>query len=623
MDSSAAGKLAFPKLPAPSAALTKARQTSALYLHEGSGYVGSLPNSNVTVDGSSAIFSPNWGEGASGIGDAAYALYSFNLDGEPNRILHLVDAATDVEKGDVWVGFGDFEKDIWDWQKAQELSPMRFDAGDNISAGGDVIMALLLTGHQKMRVNSLSFLSVDETEDNDSQGEGYVISGWNSRGLTGSLGNSPAHPGVDGDFVDWWRIDASYPTTPEFQTEIVVQAAGFFSENSPFIEVSLYNSTGTPIAEDQLSFIMFSPGDDGFTSQADLPLFVKVELVPAFDGNYAEYEMQSFLTCPPTAALTQTATSGDLPLTIDFDASGSSGSAESPISYYEWYFTYDPQDSQAQPDLVTYDPTTSFTFTEMGYYPLFVRVVTETGSAAAAYGLVNAGDIPYDEREFNDYYQEANLLPAASGSGWKGNLGQDPVTAPPFHGWDGGYNGSDRDSMGFEIQPGQAIRYSIVKTSGAGNPFSLEIHGSEDSGFDQSNPRFDDMDWRQYFRDSMFFSTAYTPALQVIAEDNGDYGDYELSWIVGTPPHSQSLVPNPSSGPAPLTVTFTPGAVDDDGVIDHYIWDTNDDNISDQTSTGPIELTFDTPGSYRIECFPIDDEGFSTYFQAFVDINVS
>ncbi len=614
---------AFPALPSPSAALASARQTSALIVNEGSGYVASLPNGNVTVDGSTAIFSPNWGSGSSGISETAYALYSFNLDGEPNRILHLVDGATDVEEEDVWVGFGNFEKDAWEWQHGQDLSPLRFDAGTNINVGGDVIMVLLLTGHQKLKVNSLSFLSVDETEDNDSQGEGYTINGWNSRGLTGSLGNSDAHPGVDGDFVDWWRIDASYPTTPEFQTDIVIQAAGFFSENSPFIQVSLYNATGVPIAEDELSFVMFSPGDDGFTSQADLPLYVKVELIPGFDGNYAEYEMQVFLNCPPIAAMTQSATAGNLPLTIDFDASSSAGSAESPISYYAWYFTYDPRDTDWQPDYITYEPTTSFTFTEMGCYPVFVRVVTETGSDDSAYGIVNAGPIPYDEREFNDYYTEANILPAASGSGWKGNLGEDPVTAPPFHGWDGGYNGSDRDSMGFEIQPGQAIRYSVQKTSGAGNPFGLEIHGSEDQNFDQSNPHFDDMDWRQYFRDSMFFNTPYTPCLQVIAEDSGDYGDYEVSWVVGTPPHDQSLTPSVGSGPAPLTVTFTPGAIDDDGVIDHFIWDTNDDNISDQTSTGPIELTFDTPGSYRIECFPIDDDGFSTYFQGFVDITVT
>jgi PKD repeat protein len=71
-----------------------------------------------------------------------------------------------------------------------------------------------------------------------------------------------------------------------------------------------------------------------------------------------------------------------------------------------------------------------------------------------------------------------------------------------------------------------------------------------------------------------------------------------------------SLVANPTTGDAPLTVSFSCEADDLDGSISSYKWDFNGDGITDETTTsGEVSYTYSKPGTYTATVTVVDDEG--------------
>lgn len=80
--------------------------------------------------------------------------------------------------------------------------------------------------------------------------------------------------------------------------------------------------------------------------------------------------------------------------------------------------------------------------------------------------------------------------------------------------------------------------------------------------------------------------------------------------IPNEPPVIDSFTAEPTSGDAPLTVTFTCEAHDPDGTIASYAWDFDGDGIVDETSeTGTISHKYTDPGTYQATCTVIDDDG--------------
>ena len=72
---------------------------------------------------------------------------------------------------------------------------------------------------------------------------------------------------------------------------------------------------------------------------------------------------------------------------------------------------------------------------------------------------------------------------------------------------------------------------------------------------------------------------------------------------------------NPSSGDAPLTVTFTIGASDPDGSISSWSLDVDDDGTAEyQEAAAPPatrQHTYNFPGTYSAKIYVTDNEGAS------------
>lgn len=69
-----------------------------------------------------------------------------------------------------------------------------------------------------------------------------------------------------------------------------------------------------------------------------------------------------------------------------------------------------------------------------------------------------------------------------------------------------------------------------------------------------------------------------------------------------------SLTATPISGPAPLKVTFTCSAKDPDGKIVKYLWDVNDDNVTDKkTNKNTLAYPYTKDGVYYAKVKVLDD----------------
>lgn len=73
-----------------------------------------------------------------------------------------------------------------------------------------------------------------------------------------------------------------------------------------------------------------------------------------------------------------------------------------------------------------------------------------------------------------------------------------------------------------------------------------------------------------------------------------------------------TLSAEPASGLAPLTVTLTAEANDDDGSIVRYEWDLGDGTFSTDTAAGTLQHTFTTAGDYPLRVRVSDNDGGST-----------
>ncbi len=94
-----------------------------------------------------------------------------------------------------------------------------------------------------------------------------------------------------------------------------------------------------------------------------------------------------------------------------------------------------------------------------------------------------------------------------------------------------------------------------------------------------------------------------------IAMDADKTCSAEFEEVPNEPPVIESLEADPTSGLAPLTVTFTCQAYDSDGEIVEYQWDLDGDNeFEEVTDSNSITHTYETPGLYETRCKVLDDD---------------
>ena len=280
---------------------------------------------------------------------------------------------------------------------------------------------------------------------------------------------------------------------------------------------------------------------------------------------------------PPVADITASPLTGTLPLTVNFDASGSTDS-DGTIDKYEWDF-----DGDGIWDLDTgTTATTSFEYTTAGNFDAAVRVTDDDGATDTA----SLSDGVSGEIDVND-------PPVAdiTGSPLTGGL---PLTV-------------DFDATGSTDSDGTIDKYE----------WDWEGDGiyDLDSGTTATA--------QHEFLSSGTFDTTVRVTDNDGGIDTASLTDGGGGEITVTEPPVAEITATPSSGSAPLEVTLdASGSSDPDGTIDLYEWDL-DGNGSFETNTGTTNTVMHTYVSIGIVSVSVrvtDNDGLSDTASTPVDV---
>jgi PKD repeat protein len=250
--------------------------------------------------------------------------------------------------------------------------------------------------------------------------------------------------------------------------------------------------------------------------------------------------------------------SGEVPLTVNFDA-GSSFDPDGEIVSYEWDFDEDGRYDDAVGEVVSYE------FTQEGNYEVSLRVTDNNGESATTSQVIEAGSVG----------------------------GLRAVITPPLG--EGAVYFTD-ERYEFDGNLSQATEQKIVKFKwDMGDGTKLEgrsvKHTYEEVG-------------------------SYQVVLTVLdADGNADESILDLEVVEeGTPP-SASIKTSPAavsgvvSGPVPLTVGFdASGSTDPEDDIVDYEWDFDGDGIVDDSGS-KVSNTYGEVGSYEAMLVVTDAAG--------------
>ncbi|MEZ5338272.1 MAG: PKD domain-containing protein [bacterium] len=281
---------------------------------------------------------------------------------------------------------------------------------------------------------------------------------------------------------------------------------------------------------------------------------------------------------PPVADITASPLSGTLPLTVNFDASGSTDSDGTIVSY-EWDF-----DGDGNWDLNTgTTATTSFEYTTAGVFDAVVRVTDDDGAtdteSLSENGLGTGIDI-------NDPPVAAISASPLSGAlpltvNFDASASTDSDGTIVSYEWDFDGDGIWDENSG--TSPTTSFEYTV------GGSFDAAVRVTDNDG----------------------------------ATDVAHLSDGGGTGIDAQEPPLADITATPNSGPAPLVVSFdASGSSDPDGSITLYEWDL-DFNGSFETSTGSTPNTGSTyiaPGVKTISVRVTDDDGLTDTASVNVDV---
>ena len=254
---------------------------------------------------------------------------------------------------------------------------------------------------------------------------------------------------------------------------------------------------------------------------------------------------------PPTASFTANPTSGDAPLTVIFNDSGSSDEDGTVVSYH-WDYGDGSTDSGAN---------TSYTYTSAGNYTVTLTVTDDDGATDTSTRLIQVTTAPVPN-------QPPNASFTASPTS-----GEAPLAV--------NFNGS-----GSTDPDGTIATYSWNFGDGASGTGVSRIHTYAAAG-------------------------NYTVTLTVTDDDGATDTSTRLIQVTTAPvpnqPPNASFTASPTSGEAPLAVNFNgSGSTDPDGTIATYSW-----NFGDGASgTGVSRIhTYAAAGNYTATLTVTDDDG--------------
>ncbi|MCF7889760.1 PKD domain-containing protein [Candidatus Bipolaricaulota bacterium] len=263
---------------------------------------------------------------------------------------------------------------------------------------------------------------------------------------------------------------------------------------------------------------------------------------------------------PPNAGYDANPTSGEAPLESTFDASGSSD-PDGRIASYDWGFD-DGSTGTGE--------TVNHTFDSAGDYTVELTVTDDGGAT--------------NDTTKNISVTSSNQAPTASFSA-NPTSGEAPLEVT-------------FDASSAEDSDGTITSYEWDFDDGS--------TGSGVSG--------------TYTFTS---SGTYNVQLTVTDNDGGTDSTSETISVSSEPnqPPSSSFTASPTSGEAPLEVSFdASGANDPDGSIDSYNWDFGDGTTGSGVT---VNHTYDSSGSYTVQLTVTDDEGSNDTASETIDVSTA
>jgi uncharacterized repeat protein (TIGR01451 family) len=353
----------------------------------------------------------------------------------------------------------------------------------------------------------------------------------------------------------------------------------------------------------------------------------------------------------PIAAFTAVPTGGEAPLTVQFDASGTTDADDDPLTF-AWSFGdgttgigVDP--GHTYPAAGTY--TVTLTVSDGDASDTATQAVTVTGNRAP----VAARDVrttftstPVNVAVLaNDSDPDGDALAVTSwtqGSGGSVDCSPTACTYTP-----GAVVGTDifrytiGDGRGGEATASVAVTIlpsfnptaagTVGPTTGPA-PLTVTVDGSI-----SSDPGGSIVDWQWDFGDDSTGAGvsdqhtyqdpgAYIVTLAVTDDDGNSSTGFVAQVIVEDGTNALPVVfvsGFPTSGPAPLTVDLTSfGSQDPDGAIATFAWDFGDGSSASgpPATHGALQHTFTTPGTYTVTLTGTDGDGGSATAELAVNV---
>jgi hypothetical protein len=574
--------------------------SSLITMHSGMDYSKELPFARIKPwDTLRAVYEPV----GSSMQTIAFGIYSFNLG--QLQSASLKSAWDDTDEFTVYLGLSDYTAGRWKWFSSSNDNPLPLpDANRYCREDGLCLVALVLTGEQPHRLNSIGFTSAalyDELEPNNSFEEAELLPALPVYAFRGSVGSRQSAAGYDGKPRDYFRINAA--TGERFS----VYALATGPQNSAgHLQLELYG--GEYKLQEVESDLEGVAALENILIQAGYAPYYLV-----LHANCADYELYLVPGAGgmlPQVDLQASPDRGVPPLAVTLDASASSDpNPTGSIIRYDWDFEgdgiWDLQEGA--------EPVIEHVYESEGVFYPRVRVGNELGLGRqdAWYTLrpgvqtVTVGASPSDEVEDNDgpTAENANSLTAIPFTGFIGNVGH-AYWLPGQQ-----YDGDWADYFVFDAQAG--LPHSFFDQNYSANPapgyypknVRLSIHELDGTALLSGG--------NGELRNITFFPPMNGQyLLKVGAGSNSELREYSLGALHKYPPHISALSADPSIGVAPYATTISVAAEDEDSDALSYAWSRFSIFPQPELGTLPtLQIIADWQGWNEVTCFVTDETG--------------
>jgi parallel beta-helix repeat protein len=378
------------------------------------------------------------------------------------------------------------------------------------------------------------------------------------------------------------------------------------------------------------------------------------------DRGAYEFEPEEPTDVPPSVSLTVTPSSGDAPLRIVADASGSTDTDNSPIDSYRFDFgdgtVTGPQTS----------PTAAHTYQEAGAYTLKVTVTDTEGLASSSTVRVTAHDAPPSAALSVTPSSGAAPLAVTADASGSTDPGSTPIDTYNFDFGDGTVTGTQHGATAQHTysDPGQyTVKVTVTDTAGNSStattqvtvngtvdtppsaaltvtppsgtaPLEITADASGSSDTDSTPIESYTFDFGDHTgagpgpaaSATHTYEQAGTYTVKVTVTDTAGLSSSATTQLTVDPidaPPAAALTVSPSSGTAPLAVSAdaSRSTDGDDTPIETYEFDFGDGTVVGPQASASADHTYRDPGTYTVKVTVTDTAGLSAIATSQVTIS--